>query len=157
MGGGDPKDRLPGRSIAFKGGNEQARRFVSPDAGRASAGRADHKRNGSRVNEFHQTERRPPCPTISSWFRVSFARRRCSGLKSPRSRPRAGSWSPTTRAIASMEAIARVVGAPERFALAGLSMGGYAALAVMRLAPERVTRLALLDTSARPDTEEARQ
>jgi pimeloyl-ACP methyl ester carboxylesterase len=59
----------------------------------------------------------------------------------------------------SMEAIARrlLAGAPERFALAGLSMGGYAALAVMRLAPERVTRLALLDTSARPDTEETRQ
>lgn len=45
--------------------------------------------------------------------------------------------------------------APERFALAGLSMGGYIALEVMRQAPERVTRLALLDTSARPDTEEA--
>ncbi len=45
--------------------------------------------------------------------------------------------------------------APERFALGGLSMGGYVALAVMRLAPERVTRLALLDTTARPDTEEA--
>ncbi|MCR9256192.1 MAG: alpha/beta hydrolase [Alphaproteobacteria bacterium] len=44
--------------------------------------------------------------------------------------------------------------APERFALAGLSMGGYVALAVMRKAPERVTRLALIDTSARPDTAE---
>lgn len=43
---------------------------------------------------------------------------------------------------------------PERFALAGLSMGGYVALEVMRQAPERVTRLALLDTSARPDTPE---
>jgi pimeloyl-ACP methyl ester carboxylesterase len=31
-------------------------------------------------------------------------------------------------------------------------MGGYAALAVMRLAPRRVTRLCLMDTSARPDT-----
>ncbi len=44
--------------------------------------------------------------------------------------------------------------APPRFALAGLSMGGYVALEVMRRAPERVARLALLDTSARPDTEE---
>jgi pimeloyl-ACP methyl ester carboxylesterase len=44
--------------------------------------------------------------------------------------------------------------APPRFALAGLSMGGYAALALMRMAPERVERLALLDTSARPDTPE---
>jgi pimeloyl-ACP methyl ester carboxylesterase len=45
---------------------------------------------------------------------------------------------------------------PERFALAGLSMGGYVALEVLRQAPARVTRLALLDTSARPDTDEAR-
>lgn len=44
--------------------------------------------------------------------------------------------------------------APERFALAGLSMGGYIAFAIMRQAPERVTRLALLDTTARPDTPE---
>jgi pimeloyl-ACP methyl ester carboxylesterase len=38
------------------------------------------------------------------------------------------------------------------FALAGLSMGGYVALQIVRQAPERVTRLALLDTRARPDT-----
>src|SRR5437868_1326265 len=44
--------------------------------------------------------------------------------------------------------------APPKFALAGLSMGGYVAFEVMRQAPERVTRLALLDTSARPDTPE---
>jgi len=42
----------------------------------------------------------------------------------------------------------------ERFALAGLSMGGYVAFEIMRRAPERVSRLALLDTWARPDTEE---
>jgi pimeloyl-ACP methyl ester carboxylesterase len=42
----------------------------------------------------------------------------------------------------------------ERFALAGLSMGGYVALEILRRAPERVTRLALLDTNARPDTPE---
>src|SRR4051794_29550437 len=45
--------------------------------------------------------------------------------------------------------------APPHFALAGLSMGGYVALEVMRMAPHRVTRLALLDTSARPDNTEA--
>lgn len=44
--------------------------------------------------------------------------------------------------------------APERFALCGLSMGGYAAFEVMRQAPQRVTRLALLDTSAKPATPE---
>jgi pimeloyl-ACP methyl ester carboxylesterase len=50
---------------------------------------------------------------------------------------------------------ARVLAAaPPRFALAGLSMGGYVAHAIMRAAPERVERLALLDTSARADTEE---
>ncbi len=43
----------------------------------------------------------------------------------------------------------------ERFALAGLSMGGYVAMEIMRQAPERVLALALLDTSARADTEEA--
>ena len=47
--------------------------------------------------------------------------------------------------------------APDRFAVAGLSMGGYIAMEVMRQAPERVARLALLDTSARPDTPEASQ
>jgi pimeloyl-ACP methyl ester carboxylesterase len=40
----------------------------------------------------------------------------------------------------------------EEFALAGLSMGGYVALEVMRQAPQRVTRLALLDSRARPET-----
>jgi pimeloyl-ACP methyl ester carboxylesterase len=43
--------------------------------------------------------------------------------------------------------------APERFSLCGLSMGGYCALEIMRQAPERVERLALLDTSARSDSE----
>ena len=39
------------------------------------------------------------------------------------------------------------------FAMAGMSMGGYAALEVMRLAPERVKGLGLLNTSARADDE----
>lgn len=43
---------------------------------------------------------------------------------------------------------------PERFSVAGLSMGGYAAFEVMRQVPERVQRLALLDTSARADLPE---
>jgi len=42
----------------------------------------------------------------------------------------------------------------ERFALAGLSMGGYVAMEIMRQAPQRVTQLALLDTRARLDTPE---
>ncbi|MDB5412079.1 MAG: bioH [Rubritepida sp.] len=40
------------------------------------------------------------------------------------------------------------------FAVAGLSMGGYVALEVWRQAGIRISHLALLDTSARPDTEE---
>lgn len=44
--------------------------------------------------------------------------------------------------------------APPRFALAGLSLGGYVALEIIRRAPERVSRLALLNASARPETEE---
>jgi pimeloyl-ACP methyl ester carboxylesterase len=42
--------------------------------------------------------------------------------------------------------------APPSFALIGLSMGGYISLEIMRQAPERAKQLALLDTSARPDT-----
>jgi len=47
--------------------------------------------------------------------------------------------------------------APEHFALCGLSMGGYISQEIMRQAPERVTRLALLDTSSRPDSPEQTQ
>ncbi|CCE04565.1 putative hydrolase [Bradyrhizobium sp. STM 3843] len=57
----------------------------------------------------------------------------------------------------SMGAIARRIlkEAPPRFALAGHSMGGYIAFEIMRQAPERVARLALINTQARPDTPEA--
>ena len=45
--------------------------------------------------------------------------------------------------------------APKRFALAGHSMGGYIVLEMFRQAPERISRLGLLNTSARPETPEA--
>src|SRR5215510_9164622 len=53
----------------------------------------------------------------------------------------------------SMAAIARRIlsQAPPRFALVGLSMGGYIAFEIMRQAADRVVKLALLDTSARSD------
>ena len=53
----------------------------------------------------------------------------------------------------TMSALARRVldRAPPTFALAGLSMGGYVSLEIMRQAPERVRRLALLDTAAIAD------
>lgn len=56
----------------------------------------------------------------------------------------------------NMAAIARwiLASAPPRFALAGLSMGGYIAFEIMRQAPERVAKLALLDTGARNETPE---
>lgn len=47
--------------------------------------------------------------------------------------------------------------APASFALAGLSMGGYVAMEIMRRSPHRVERLALLDTTARPDLPEQTQ
>ena len=57
----------------------------------------------------------------------------------------------------NMGAIARriLAEAPPRFALVGHSMGGYIAFEIMRQAPERVAKLALMNTQARPDTPEA--
>ena len=57
----------------------------------------------------------------------------------------------------NMGAIARriLAEAPPRFALAGHSMGGYIAFEIMRQAPERVAKLALMNTQARADTPEA--
>jgi pimeloyl-ACP methyl ester carboxylesterase len=57
----------------------------------------------------------------------------------------------------SMRAIAQRVlaTAPPRFALAGLSMGGYVCFEILRQEPGRVAKLALLDTSAHADTPEA--
>jgi pimeloyl-ACP methyl ester carboxylesterase len=54
----------------------------------------------------------------------------------------------------SMAAIARriLAATPPRFALAGLSMGGYICFEILRQAPERVGKLALLDTGSRADT-----
>lgn len=75
--------------------------------------------------------------------------------------PALWSFGPVTvadhRRADSMDAIARQIleAAPPRFALAGLSMGGYIALAIMRMASERVAKLALLDTGPRSDTPEA--
>ncbi|MFM1814032.1 MAG: hypothetical protein RLZ98_727 [Pseudomonadota bacterium] len=44
--------------------------------------------------------------------------------------------------------------APPRFSIAGLSMGGYVVFEVLRRAPERIERIALIDTNARADTPE---
>lgn len=57
---------------------------------------------------------------------------------------------------ADLPAVARAIlaAAPPRFALAGLSMGGYVAFEMIRQAPDRIVRLALLDTNARADRPE---
>ncbi len=44
--------------------------------------------------------------------------------------------------------------APDRFALAGFSLGGFVAQQILRTAPERVLRLALIDTSIHADSPE---
>jgi pimeloyl-ACP methyl ester carboxylesterase len=57
----------------------------------------------------------------------------------------------------TMGAMAKAVlaAAPQSFALCGFSMGGYVAFEIMRQAPERVERLALIDTQATPDSPES--
>lgn len=44
--------------------------------------------------------------------------------------------------------------APERFALGGTSMGGYVAFEMLRQAPDRIEKLVLMSTSAKPDAPE---
>jgi pimeloyl-ACP methyl ester carboxylesterase len=69
-------------------------------------------------------------------------------------------WIPESLTENTMEGMAKKVlrDAPfERFALAGLSMGGYVCMQIMRQAPQRVLALALLDTRAVADTPEETQ
>lgn len=62
------------------------------------------------------------------------------------------------RGITMAEIAGAILGdAPPRFALAGFSMGGYIVFEMLRQAPERITRLALIDTMARLDTPERLQ
>lgn len=64
-------------------------------------------------------------------------------------------WIPDLTTQDSMQAMGEAVlrDAPwKEFALAGLSMGGYVALETVRQAPQRVMKLALLDSRARPET-----
>lgn len=56
----------------------------------------------------------------------------------------------------SIERLAQLIleDAPDKFALAGLSLGGIISLEIMRQSPERVKKLALLDTNPNPPTSE---
>ncbi|MDO7842293.1 alpha/beta fold hydrolase [Sphingomonas immobilis] len=80
-------------------------------------------------------------------------------------------WEPLVRALADVADCRPMVAAGDSiaamaddilarcdgpFALAGHSLGGYVALAIQRAAPARVTRLALLNTSAQADDADAR-
>jgi pimeloyl-ACP methyl ester carboxylesterase len=68
---------------------------------------------------------------------------------------------PDFRFVNSIPAMAQLVldAAPQRFAVAGHSMGGRVALEVFRMAPDKVERLALLDTGIHPRaaTEESKR
>lgn len=65
-------------------------------------------------------------------------------------------WVPDLTPYATLREMADSVleKAESTFALAGFSMGGYVAQEIARIAPERIERLALLDTSIRVDTPE---
>lgn len=63
---------------------------------------------------------------------------------------------PVTGEAVSRLAAEVLAAAPERFALAGLSMGGIVAMEVLRQAPDRVDRLALLDTNPLAEAPEVR-
>jgi pimeloyl-ACP methyl ester carboxylesterase len=73
------------------------------------------------------------------------------------SRTRAIHHAPITRADDVDDLAAEILShAPPRFALAGLSMGGIVAMAVVARAPERVAALALLETNPRAETDTVR-
>jgi len=63
-------------------------------------------------------------------------------------------WADTVEALATA---AIEMMPPGMFGVAGFSLGGYVSLEVCRQAPERIAGLALLDTSARADSDEAAQ
>jgi pimeloyl-ACP methyl ester carboxylesterase len=66
---------------------------------------------------------------------------------------------PTFVHYGRMDALAHDVlaKAPPQFALVGLSFGRFVAMEIMRQSPERVLKLCLLDTSARPETDKERE
>lgn len=71
----------------------------------------------------------------------------------------APTWTASVAVLTAHDAIAALAAdalarAPSRFALAGLSMGGIVALEMWRQAPDRIERLALLDTNFRAELPE---
>ncbi|MDX2485194.1 MAG: alpha/beta fold hydrolase [Pseudodonghicola sp.] len=69
------------------------------------------------------------------------------------SRERAVMVAPITQGERIEEIASNIIDQlPQRFALAGLSMGGIVAMEVLRRVPERVTRLCLMDTNPLAET-----
>jgi pimeloyl-ACP methyl ester carboxylesterase len=64
-------------------------------------------------------------------------------------------FAPITRGERMEEVASQILTwAPSKFALMGMGLGGMVAMELMRRAPERITRIALIDTSAQADTPE---
>ncbi|KJZ20574.1 alpha/beta fold hydrolase [Loktanella sp. S4079] len=64
-------------------------------------------------------------------------------------------FAPTSKGERMEEIASQILSwAPSKFAVAGMGMGGMVAMEIMRRAPERVTRIALISTSPQPDTPE---
>lgn len=61
--------------------------------------------------------------------------------------------TPDLRSAVSISEMADQVlaGAPKRFSVAGACLGGHVVFEILRRAPERISRIALLNASARPD------
>lgn len=68
-------------------------------------------------------------------------------------------FTPSIGAYDTMSALAAEIlrSTPPRFALAGLSMGGIVAMEILRQAPGRVERLALMDANPRAEIEETKK
>ena len=111
---------------------------------------------------FFMTWRRAPMPEASSETlpTVLVAGLNCSARLYADQIPALWQFGPVIvadhRRDDSMAAMARriLAAAPPRFALVGLSMGGYVAFEIMRQAASRVAKLALLDTGARGEAPE---
>jgi len=64
-------------------------------------------------------------------------------------------FAPTTQGERMEEYASQILSwLPQKFALAGMGMGGMVAMEVLRRAPERVTRVAFIATNAQSDTPE---
>jgi pimeloyl-ACP methyl ester carboxylesterase len=149
------RETRPGAAVpAGRSGGD--RRAVEGVAGaEAFARRWDHRVNGRNVNHS------PAVRTAVSEPLVLIPGLGCTGRLFGPQAPVLGRHAVAIadhRSDETMEAIVErlLATAPPRFGLIGLSMGGYVALETQRRAPDRVTRLALLDTSARADTGETR-